>query len=335
MKFGLLPQRLIGTPADTNPPRPYDEWFQELEAMLQVAEKAGFAYVGMPGMQSLLHFARYAAIPSKLLFANETLTLPMLDPVQLAPAAAQVDQMLAGRLIFGVSIGYYPSDLDAAGITRKERVPKFEESLQIIKAMWTQDEVSFHGKYFDFSGLRPTIKPYQQPHPPIVISSHAHGSAKRAGRLGDGICLGPAALHEDVTALADTFRQAYFETNNRQPGYVGAWRDCIAGPNPREASIQGSRNEDYLQFSPRHRYVVGQMQESTGVRLHLEPVQDDATDFAFCGSHQDMVEQIGRFQEKTNLTHMTCSFFNCPRGFEARLEYLQAFGEEVVSKFPG
>ena len=43
-------------------------------------------------MQSALFFARYAGIKTKMRFANETLTLPMLDPVQLAPAAAHVDR---------------------------------------------------------------------------------------------------------------------------------------------------------------------------------------------------------------------------------------------------
>ena len=77
-----------------------------------------------------------------LRFANETLTLPMLFPVQLAPAAVYVDQMLEGSLDFGVGLGYFPVDLEAAGITRKDRVTKFVEPVEIIKAMWTQDEVS-------------------------------------------------------------------------------------------------------------------------------------------------------------------------------------------------
>ena len=71
--------------------------------------------------------------------------------------------MLAGRLDFGVGVGYYPPDLEAAGIERKDRVPKFEESIEIIKAMWTQDEVSYHGKYFDFTGLAPSVNPTKNP----------------------------------------------------------------------------------------------------------------------------------------------------------------------------
>src|SRR6478736_750435 len=105
MKFGFVPRRLIGVDSD-HPSKPFNEWFPDLARVIHAAEAAGFEFMGTSQMQSLILFARYAAIPSKLRFVNETLTLPMLDPVQLAPAAAYVDQMLDGRLDLGVAIGY-------------------------------------------------------------------------------------------------------------------------------------------------------------------------------------------------------------------------------------
>jgi alkanesulfonate monooxygenase SsuD/methylene tetrahydromethanopterin reductase-like flavin-dependent oxidoreductase (luciferase family) len=333
MKFGFVPRRLLGNPVDVDADRPFDQWIQELATIIETAERAGFEFMANSGMQSIVHFARYAAIPTNLRFANETLTLPMLDPVQLAPAAAHVDQMLAGRLDFGVGIGYFPPDLAAAGIARRDRVPKFVESVEIIKALWTQGEVSYHGKYFDFSGLRPTVKPYQKPYPPIIVSSQAHGSAARAGRIADGLCVAPTVGHADVAALAHTFREAYAETNNREPTYVNARRDFFVGPNRREASIQAGRKEEYLQFDATHRYIMGRMQESSMVRLHVQPVTDDATGFAFCGTYQEMAEQLAEVRGQAGLTHVTCSFYNLPDSLPASLEYLQGFGEEVIGKF--
>ena len=331
MKFGFVPRRLMGHPSDVDPSRPFDEWSRDLETVIKTAEKAGFEFMGHSGMQSLMLFARYAAIPTK--FVNETLTLPMLDPVQLAPAAAQVDQMLGGRLDFGVGIGYFPADLEAAGIRRKDRVPRFVESIEIIKALWTQNEVSYHGRYFNFDGLRPSIKPYQQPHPPIIISSQAHGSASRAGQIADGICIAPAVGHADVAALAHTFRNAYQETHNAPATYVNARRDFILGPNSREASIQAGRKEEYLRFDSEHRYIVGRMQEETMVRIHVDALKDDATAFAFCGTYQEMAEQLATVRDEAGLTHVTCSFYNMPDSFSERLEYLLGFGEEVIAKF--
>ena len=333
MKFGFVPRRLLGNPEDLDRQRPFDQWIQDLETLIKTAEGAGFEFMANSGMQSILHFARYAAIPTKIRFVNETLTLPMLDPVQLASAAAHVDQMLGGRLDFGIGIGYFPPDLQAAGITRRDRVPRFVESVEIIKAVWTQDEVSYHGEYFNFDGLRTTIKPYQQPYPPIIISSQAYGSAARAGRISDGICIAPAVGHTDVVALAKTFIDAYAENNNKLPSYVNARRDFLVGPNPRDASIQAGRKEEYLKFDSVHRYIVGRMQEESMVKLHLEPVKDDATDFAFCGTYQEMAEQFALVQEQAGLTHVTCSFYNLPDSMSARLEYLQGFGEEVIRKF--
>jgi alkanesulfonate monooxygenase SsuD/methylene tetrahydromethanopterin reductase-like flavin-dependent oxidoreductase (luciferase family) len=334
MKFGFVPRRLIGIDSDV-PNKPFNEWFPDLERVIHTAEAAGFEFMGTSQMQSLILFARYAAIPSKLRFVNETLTLPMLDPVQLAPAAAYVDQMLDGRLDLGVAIGYRPWDLQAAGIERKDRVPKFVESIEILKRMWTQDKVSFHGKYFNFDGVEPLAHPVQRPHPPIVVSSQAHGSAARAGRLTDGLCVAPAVYHADAAALAETFRAAYRETHGKPATYVNARRDFYVGPDPKTASIEAGRKERYLQFGEGHDYIRGRMQEPTGVRLHLDPVNDVGTDFAFCGTYAEMAEQLAAFQETAKLTHITCSFYNLPDDLSARLEYLQGFGEQVIPKLRG
>jgi len=323
----------MGNAGDIDPSRPFDEWIKDLETLIKAAEKAGFQFMANSGMQSILHFARYAAIPTKMRFANETLTLPMMDPVQLATAAAHVDRMLGGRLDLGVAIGYRPWDLEAAGITRKDRVPKLVESIEVMKLMWAQDEVSYHGKYFNFDGVRSGVKPYQDPHPPIIISSQAHGSAARAGRISDGLCIAPAVDHKDMAALADTFREAYSETHGRQPTYVCARRDFFIGPSPKEAATQAGQGEEYLQFGGSHDYIRGQMQESTGVKLHLEAVKGEVPGNAFAGTYQDMAEQFARAQEEAHLTHVTCSFFNTPGSFSANLEYIQGFGEEVISKF--
>ena len=344
MIFGFVPRRLTGEAMDIPRriaagggsgefPRPFDEWLEDLQTVISAAERAGFEYMAFSQTQSLLVMARCASIPTKLRFVNETLTLPMLDPVQLAPAAAYVDQMLEGRLDLGVSIGYKPWDLRAAGIMRKDRVPKFVESIEIIKRMWTQEKVEFHGEYFDFEGVEPLAHPYQKPRPRIIVSTQAHGSAARAGRTADGICIAPPVVHADAAALAETFRGSYQEANGKAPGYVNARRDFFVGPSPKEAAAQARQKEKYLQFGPEHDYIRGRMQEKTMVKLSLDPSADDVTEHAFSGTYEDMAEQLGRMLEHTKLTHMTCSFYNLSDSLEERMEFLEGFGREVIGKF--
>jgi len=175
--------------------------------------------------------------------------------------------------------------------------------------------------------------PYQKPGPRIIVSSQAHASAERAGRIADGICIAPAVTHDDVAALAETFRASYRQTNGKEPDYVNARRDFYIGPTPREASIQAGQKEKYLQFGPEHDYIRGQMQERTMVKLSLDPVTDEATDHAFSGTYSDMVDQMGQMLEKSKLTHMTCAFYNLPDTLQERLEFMEGFGQEVISKF--
>ncbi|MBI2856974.1 MAG: LLM class flavin-dependent oxidoreductase [Chloroflexi bacterium] len=331
--FGFVPRRLMCVPSDWSLSRPWDQWMKDQERLMKTAEKAGFRFMGMGGSRmSLLLYASYSQIPSKLRFVNETLTLPMLDPVQVSIESAHVDHMLKGRLDLGVSIGYRPWELQVVGATKRDRVGRFVESLQIIKALWAQETVSFHGKYWNFDDLPLGVKPYQQPHPPIVVSLNSLPAAERAGRMGDGICIGPAVDHQDAMVAADGFRRTYKETNGKEPVYVGARRDFFIGPDPDEAARQAGQKEEYLQFRPDHAYIRGQMSEPTSFKLHVEPVTHKLPGNAFGGKYEHMLGPLARWLEETRITHVTCSFYNCPDTFEECLEYIQGFGEEVIAK---
>ena len=133
--------------------------------------------------------------------------------------------------------------------------------------------------------------------------------------------------------MANTFREAYYETHGIQPEYVGARRDFFIGPTPKEATRQAGQKEQYLKFEPTHNYLQGRMQEATGVKLHLNPVIDEVPGNAFAGNYQEMAEQFARVAEESGITHVTCSFFNCHDSLSARLEFVEGFGEEVIAKF--
>ena len=105
MKFGFVPRRLTGEAMDIPRrvaagggagefPRPFGDWLRDLQSLMATAEKVGFEFMAFSQTQSLLMMARCASIPSKLRFVNETLTLPMLDPIQLAPAAAYMARLV-------------------------------------------------------------------------------------------------------------------------------------------------------------------------------------------------------------------------------------------------
>ena len=93
-------------------------------------------------------------------------------PSLLAKMASGIDVMSRGRLILGIGAGWYQHEYEAYGYEYPEtpdRLRMLRESLQVIKAMWTQDEATFDGRYYKVRGAINEPKPVQKPHPSIWI----------------------------------------------------------------------------------------------------------------------------------------------------------------------
>ncbi len=93
-------------------------------------------------------------------------------PSLLAKMASCIDVMSHGRLILGIGAGWYRHEYEAYGYEypdTPDRLRMLRESLQVIKAMWTQDEATFDGRFYRIRGAVNEPKPVQKPHPPIWI----------------------------------------------------------------------------------------------------------------------------------------------------------------------
>ena len=93
-------------------------------------------------------------------------------PSLLAKMASCIDVMSRGRLILGIGAGWYQHEYEAYGYQypdTPERLRMLRESLQVIKAMWTEEHATFDGRYYHVRGAINEPKPVQKPHPPIWI----------------------------------------------------------------------------------------------------------------------------------------------------------------------
>ena len=115
-------------------------------------------------------------------------------PSLLAKMASCVDVISGGRLILGIGAGWYEHEYLAYGYEypgTPERLRVLRESLQVIKAMWTQDEASFEGRYYRVRGAINEPKPLQTPHPPIWIGGGGEKvTLKLVAQYGDGCNVG-------------------------------------------------------------------------------------------------------------------------------------------------
>ena len=116
--------------------------------------------------------------------AATVILVPLHNPVELAESVATMDAICDGRFIFGVGLGYREEEYIAFGVRRQERVGRLIEALDIMKLLWAEDQVEYHGKYYQVPLIQSTYRTVQKPHPPIWVAANHDLAIQRAGRLG-------------------------------------------------------------------------------------------------------------------------------------------------------
>jgi alkanesulfonate monooxygenase SsuD/methylene tetrahydromethanopterin reductase-like flavin-dependent oxidoreductase (luciferase family) len=107
-------------------------------------------------------------------------------------------------LILGVGVGSIEQETRALGSIFKERGAISDEAIAVMRALWTQEDPKFDGKYSHFSGMKFSPKPMQKPSIPLVIGGVSRAAIRRAARLGDGwqpLGLAPDALGAEIALL--------------------------------------------------------------------------------------------------------------------------------------
>jgi alkanesulfonate monooxygenase SsuD/methylene tetrahydromethanopterin reductase-like flavin-dependent oxidoreductase (luciferase family) len=324
--FHLTP---FWSPTDRGPTRIIDE----AVVVVSAASRMGFAWVSI-GQHWISHptvwpqpipmLARLAPETGTMRLKTSVLLLPILNAVETAENVATLDHICHGRLDVGVAIGYREKELATVGLRRKDRVPKLEESLDLMKRLWNGDEVTFDGVYSRVSAGRMGFVPYQRPHPPLEMGAQSDGATRRAARLTDGVFFGPQVAWRDVGRLAGVFREARREAAKSNAGTVGASRSLIVGSS-KETAAAAARAYLEKTFAM---YRAWEMQEGTMAPLQLgfEAALDDWT---VHGSPQDCVEALERARA-LGLERVGVTIYSLPREVKARIDYLAMIAEDIL-----
>lgn len=127
-----------------------------------------------------------AAMTSRVRLGVSVLVLPHRGPVSLAKQLATLDQLSRGRLTVGVGLGRVGPDDCAFAIGDRERVARFNESVGMLKSLWTQRESNHAGRFWSLASASMEPKPVQRPHPPVWIGGGHPNSLRRAVEVADG-----------------------------------------------------------------------------------------------------------------------------------------------------
>ncbi len=108
------------------------------------------------------------------------------DPITTAKEVASIDQISGGRFLFGIGGGWNEEEMENHGTQPKRRFAILRERVLAMKALWTEEEAAYHGRYVNFDPVWQHPKPLQQPHPPILMGGDGATTFDRVIEFCDG-----------------------------------------------------------------------------------------------------------------------------------------------------
>lgn len=200
---------------------------RELADFARTAEAVGFDSVQVgdhiqwhaPIIESTVLLATFAAVTTRVRIASDVVILPLRDPVLIAKTVASLDVLSGGRMIFGVGVGGdHPGEYAAMRVPLAERGARANESLEIIRGLWTNERFSYAGRHYAVQDVGIAPRPLQ-PLLPIWVGGTSDAALRRAARYGDGwICA--FASERKFARLVEALRGFLAEAKRPADGFT-------------------------------------------------------------------------------------------------------------------
>jgi len=130
------------------------------------------------------------------------------DPIFLAKEVASVDQLSNGRLLFGIGAGWNAEEMENHGTPFQRRWKVLRERIEAMKRIWTEDAAEYHGEFVNFDPIWCYPKPWQKPHPPIVLGTLSTKGLHRVVQYCDGWIPTGVKIEDLSTAITDLHQRA-------------------------------------------------------------------------------------------------------------------------------
>ncbi len=256
---------------------------EDVLALARRIEDSGLdsAWVGdhvsfyVPILESLTLLSFVAGVTSRIRLATGVYLVPLRHPTTTAKTTSTLDLVSGGRLTLGVGVGgEFPPEFEACGVPVEERGPRTDEGLEILRRLWSEDQVVHQGRHFSFGPVSLAPKPLQPGGPPIIVGGRKGPSFRRAGRLGDGY-ISHMCSSEHYAANLDTIR--------RHAGEAG--REEV--PFETVAFLFSVMDEVYEDALDR---AAAMLQT-----IYNRPFRDAARKYCLLGRPEDWLEQMQAF----------------------------------------
>ena len=191
--------------------------------------------------------------------------------MHVAEESATLDVLTGGNYILGVGLGYREGEFTAFNMSLKERAPRLEESIALMRRLWTEDKVTHKGRFYEVNDHAIGLKPMRAGGPPIWMAATVDVAIQRAARIGDAWLIVPTTPLGKLTAQMRVYREAL---GGRTPDCFPMVRECYVGASHKTALEEcrgpleykydayaswgmASRNKPPFEEYVRNRFIIG------------------------------------------------------------------------------
>lgn len=331
----------------------YSDWYRNLLREWQTADQlgydtlwiaehrlAGYGFCSTPVIAQAI-----AGRTERIRIGTAVSLIAQRHPVMTAEDWAAVDVLSNGRLNFGIGRGIFAYDFAVSGVDSGESRERFTEAWEVIRRLWTEENVSHHGKFWSFENHTLGPQPLQKPTPPVFVACIATPeSYQRAGESGCHLMVAPFLL----------------KSTEQQCEYLDLYRESLAkaGHDPSQFQVLGNYHlaiaESEQVITDMDSYIYRYLDFIEGLNAKQNNALDKQQYAAYrsgetlwhsacelrntravVGTPQQCIDRIGELAERCDLTGWMfhVNYGGVPH--ERVIEQMHMFADRVMPEFFG
>lgn len=258
--------------------------------------------------EATMVLAALSSITERISLGTSVLLFPMRHPIHLANLISTLDHASQGRLILGFGVGGYQPEFDACGVPYNKRGSMVNEELEILNALFTQDDVTYQGKHYQFENVTFEPKPYTPGGPPLVSGGDVGKTLERVARHTRGWMPWGGRIEQMTEGMAAVKARAAELGRNADEMLwgVGFYGCC-------------TRDEDLTQSQ------LEKVAPYFSIHHDMDLSLDQVAEKTLIGTPEEIVERLRRFLE-IGVNHFIVKHLP----FNQEVESVRLFGREVI-----
>jgi probable F420-dependent oxidoreductase len=273
-----------------------------------------------PMWEALSILGAIAASTSRVRLGGHVLCNLFRHPALTAQALATLDQVSEGRAVLGIGAGWTKNEFDMSGIPFpdiKPRLRMLDESVRIIKSLWTEPRTDFDGEFYHLREAFLAAKPVQDPHPPVLFGGSGKGLLRIAAREADVVNVivdtgrAGTVLGSEIAKLSEDGFRAKLDFVRREA--KGHGREPTLSTTIFVLAVTDTSDE------------AAQIAAGMAAGFGLDPVGVRRMPIALVGTADECAEELRRREREWGVSHLIVSA-------ASGLPVVERFANEVLPK---